>query len=70
MLAAVVVAQLVEQSLPTPEVCSSNPVIGEFLNRTLFSVNFIVQTKIKKKRPVLAHFFKKKNIQTEERYSK
>ena len=27
---AVVVAQLVEQLLPIPEVCSSNPVIGKF----------------------------------------
>ena len=27
---AVVVAQSVEQSLPTPEVCGSNPVIGKF----------------------------------------
>ena len=24
------VAQLVERSLPTPEICSSNPVIGNF----------------------------------------
>ena len=31
---AVVVAQLVERSLPTPEVRSLNPVIREFLNRT------------------------------------
>ena len=28
---AVVVAQLVEQSLPIPEVCGSNPVIGKNL---------------------------------------
>ena len=28
---AVVVAQLVEWSLPTPEVCGSNPVIGKDL---------------------------------------
>ena len=27
---AVVVAQLVEWSLPTPEICSSNPVIRKF----------------------------------------
>ena len=31
----VVVVQLSEQSLPIPEVCSSNPVIGEFLHRTI-----------------------------------
>ena len=28
---AVIVAQLVEQSLPKPEVCGSNPVIGKNL---------------------------------------
>ena len=28
-VAAVVVAQLVERSLPTPEFCGSNPVIGK-----------------------------------------
>ena len=28
---AVVVAQLVERSLPTPEVLSSNPVMGKYL---------------------------------------
>ena len=31
---AVVVAQLVEQLLPTQEVCGSNPVIGKLLHRT------------------------------------
>ena len=31
---AAVVAQLVEQLLPTPEVCSSNPVIGKLLYQT------------------------------------
>ena len=31
---AVIVAQLVEQSLPTPEVCSSNAVIDKLLHRT------------------------------------
>ena len=31
MLGAVVVAQLEERSLPTPEVCISNPVNSEFL---------------------------------------
>ena len=41
---AVVVAQLVEQSLLIPEVRSSNPVIGN-----LFTVNCIEKTKIKKK---------------------
>ena len=42
-----VVAQLVERSLPIPEVRGSNPVIGKkfILN------NCIEETKIKKKRP-------------------
>ena len=31
---AVVVAQLVQQALVTPEVCSSNPVIVKLLHRT------------------------------------
>ena len=33
---AVVVAQLVERSLPIPEVCSSNPAIGKNLNWTIY----------------------------------
>ena len=53
---AVVVAQLVEQSLPVPEVHCSNPVIGKKLYWT-FSVNCIKKTKIKKKMPPgMAHF--------------
>ena len=63
----VVVAQLVEPSLPTAEVRGSNPVIGKLLpicmssfnNRSLcfilaiylFTVNCIENMKIKKKRP-------------------
>ena len=54
-----VVAQWVEMSLTIPEVRSSNPVIGKNLYRT-FTVNCIEKTKIKKKRPGMAHFFKKK----------
>ena len=49
---AVVVAQLVERSLPTPEIRGSNPVIGKLLYRTfncLSTVNCIEKTKIKKK---------------------
>ena len=45
-----VVAQLVERSIPMPEVRGSNPVIGKLLNRTfncLPSVNCIKQMKIK-----------------------
>ena len=52
------VAQLVERSLPIPEVHGSNPVISKNLYRT-FTVNCIEKTKIKKKRPGMAHFFKK-----------
>ena len=53
---AVVVAQLVERLLPTPEVRGSNLVICELL----FIFNCIEQTKIKKKRPGMAYFFLKK----------
>ena len=52
---AVVVAQLVKRSLPTPEVHVSNPVIG----KVLIIINCIEKTKIKKKRPRMAHFLKK-----------
>ena len=51
---AVVVAQLVEQSLPIPEVGGSNPVIGKKLYWT-FTVNCIDNTKIKRKRTGIAH---------------
>ena len=42
----VVVAQLVEQSLPILEVCSSNPVIGQifFINiEQLYTVNCVLK---------------------------
>ena len=52
---AMVVAQLVEQSLLIPEVRSSNPFIGNVLYCT-FILNFIEKTKIKKKRPGMAPF--------------
>ena len=55
-----VVAQLVEWSLSIPEVRSSNPVIGKILYWT-FTVNCIEKTKIKEKRPGLAHFLKRLN---------
>ena len=58
----VVVAQLVEQSLPIPEIRGSNPVIGKilFINRTIVYCQLCSEkTKIKKKRPGMAHFFKK-----------
>ena len=47
---AVVVAQLVEQLLPTPEICSSNPDIGKILSTNCT----LEKTKIKKKRPAMA----------------
>ena len=50
-----VVAQLVERSLPIPEARGLNPVIGKKLYWT-FTVNCIEKTKIKKKRPGMAHF--------------
>ena len=49
--------RLVEWSLPTPEVHGSNPVFGKNLYRTL-SDHCIEKTKIKKKRPGLAHLKK------------
>ena len=55
-------AQLVERSLPIPEVSSSNPVIGKIYIEHCFTVNCIEKTKIKKKRPGTAHFFKKNTI--------
>ena len=45
---AVVVAQLVEQLFPIPEVRGSNPVISKKLY-WIFTVNCIQKTKIKKK---------------------
>ena len=48
-------AQLAEWVLPIPEVCGSNPVIGEYLSEHLFTVNYIEKKKIKKKRPGMAH---------------
>ena len=57
LLGAAVVAQLVEQSLPTPEVRGSTPVIHhQNFMKHLFSVNLIEKTKIKKKKPGMAHF--------------
>ena len=41
-----VVAQLVEQSIPIPEVRGLNPVIGKNYIEDLFTVNCIEKTKI------------------------
>ena len=54
-----IVAQLVERLLPIPEVRGSSPVIGKKLYR-IFTVNCVEKTKIKKKRPGMAHFLKKR----------
>ena len=48
---AVVVAQLAEWSLPTPEDCYSNPDISKL------TVNCIEKTKIKKNSSKMDHFF-------------
>ena len=52
---AVFVAQLIEWSLPIPEIQSSNPVIGNFYILSSVFKNCIENTKIKKKRPSIAH---------------
>ena len=44
-----------------PEVQGSNLVIRNIYIEHLFSVNCIEKTKIKKKRPGMAHFFKKED---------
>ena len=58
-----VVAQLVEWSLPTLEMPGSNPVNGKLYITYLLS-NVLKRQKEKKKRLGLAHFFKKKNWHT------
>ena len=62
---AMVVAQLVERSLLTPEICGSNPVISKFY---LPITNCIEKTKITKKRPINAQlkkwWYKYKNVGT------
>ena len=59
MFGEVVVAQLVEWSLPMPEVRGSNPVNGKNLLISNICQLCIEKTKIKKKRPEMAHFLKK-----------
>ena len=48
---AVVVAQLAEQSLPTPEIHSSHPVIALVFIEYFLTVNSIEKTNIKEKEP-------------------
>ena len=58
---AVVVVQLAERSLPTPEIRSSNPDIGNEIYQTYLSVNcYHEKTKIKIKASGIAYL--KKNI--------
>ena len=54
-----VLAQLAEQSLPTPELCSSKPNIGNLLFGMYLSANcYQEKTKINKKRLGMAHLKK------------
>ena len=57
---AVVVAQLVERSLPTPEARGSNPFIGKIYIEHLFTclLSTVLKTMNRnKKRPGMAHLF-------------
>ena len=60
--------QFVERSLLIPEVRGSALVIGKIYIEHLFVylliINFIEKTKINKKRPGIAHFFKKTWVMT------
>ena len=51
-------AQLVERSFPTPEIRSSNPIIGKILSSKVSTICIIEKTKIKKKRTGMAHYEK------------
>ena len=53
-----VVAQLVERTLPTPEICGSIPIIGRILSTKLSTNCSIEKTKIKNKRLGMAHLKK------------
>ena len=53
-----VVAQLVEQSFPTPDVRGSNPVIS----KTLYCQLYRKDENKEKERPGMANFFKKQRI--------
>ena len=57
---AVVVAQLVKRSLPTPEVRGSNPVIGKKFYRTfVYRLSIVLKDEKRKKRPVMTQIEKK-----------
>ena len=57
-----VVAQLVERSPSTPEICGSNPVKGQTFIERLLIVNRVEKTKIMKKRPGMAIFLQKMSM--------
>ena len=49
-------AQMVDRLPPKPEIHCSNPVIGILLSHICLLSNCVEKTKIKKKRPGMAHF--------------
>ena len=55
---AVVVAQLAERSLPTPEVRGSNPVLGKIYIEHCLLSTVLKRQEIKKKMPGMAHLKK------------
>ena len=57
-------AQLLERSLPIPEVCGLNPVIGKiYLNiEHLFTVNCVLKRQNKEKEAGNGPFFKKNSV--------
>ena len=57
--AKLVVAQLVERTLPTPEVGGSNPIVGKIYTEQLLTINCIEKMKMKKKRSRVVHFYYK-----------
>ena len=59
-----VVAQLVQQSVPTPEICGSNPDIG----KNLSSNCTLEKMRIKKKRPGMAYLKKVSKKESEKFY--
>ena len=56
----VVVAQLVERSLPTPEVRSSNTVIGKFILDICLRLTVLKGQKFKKKEAGIGRFLRKR----------
>ena len=51
-------AELVERLLPTPEIHSSDQVIGKFLLPIDCNKSVLKRRKQRKKRPGIAHFFR------------